>query len=144
MLSLASLVVTTYLVANYDDLAYSDALTQAKGRRQPLLVLVGATWCPACRTMEQQVLPRLNRQGDLAGVSLAKVDADRQPELARQLMRGSAIPQLIIFNQRPDGSWYRGQITGATSDAAVLSLIQQARRAGASSGEDRAAGAIGN
>ena len=143
MLSIASLVVTACLAISNDSGSYSEAFNQAKSQKQPLLVLVGATWCPACRTMEQQVLPRLNRQGRLSGVSFAKVDTDQQPELARQLMRGSAIPQLIVFSQRPDGTWYREQLTGSTSEASVLSLIERASAQMHASGP-RSVSAIGN
>jgi thioredoxin-like negative regulator of GroEL len=143
MLAVASLFVTSCLAIDYGYNSYSDALAQAKNHKQPLLVLVGATWCPACRSMEQHVLPRLSQQGSLAQVNLAKVDADRQPELARQLMRGNAIPQLIVFSQRPDGSWYREQLTGAANEAAVLSLIQRAIRAGGPNDQGQAASAIG-
>lgn len=119
--------VTACLSITNDSESYGAALAQAQQHQQPLLVLVGADWCPACRVMEQQVLPQLRRQGGLQRVSVAKVDTDRQPELARQLMRGSAIPQLIVFRQRPDGSWFRAQITGATSVGEVYALVQRAQ-----------------
>ncbi len=98
--------------------------TQANGR--PLVVLVGADWCPGCRTMKQAVLPRLQGSGQLAAVNYAQVDTDDRSELASRLMRGGTIPQLIVYSQSADGRWHREQITGATSEAAVSAAIGRA------------------
>ena len=108
-----------------DASAYAKAFREAKERNQPLIVLVGATWCPGCQTMKQSVMPRLARSGGLSEVSYATVDADAEPALAGSLMRGSMIPQLIVFRQE-GGKWQREQVTGATSDAEVKRLIAHA------------------
>jgi thiol-disulfide isomerase/thioredoxin len=102
--------------------AYDD--TRASGR--PLVVLVGADWCPGCRTMKHAVLPRIETSGRLAGVNYVEVDTDRRGHLADQLMRGGTIPQLIIFSQSADGRWHREQLTGAASEASVTAVIQRA------------------
>jgi thioredoxin-like negative regulator of GroEL len=83
--------------------------------------------------MKNDVLARMDRGGRLGRVSYAQVDADREADLAGRLMRGNAVPQLVVFSQKQDGSWHREQITGAASEAAVNNLIeralaQQARR----------------
>jgi thiol-disulfide isomerase/thioredoxin len=106
--------------------SYAVALRQAQTDQRPLLVLVGADWCPGCRTMKQSVLPSLARRGGLGGVSFAMVDTDAESALARQLMRGGSIPQLIVFSPVDEGRWHREQITGATSEAGVQSLIARA------------------
>lgn len=98
--------------------------TQANGR--PLVVLVGADWCPGCRTMKQAVLPRLQSSGRLAGVNYAQVDTDDRSDLAGQLMRGGTIPQLIVYSQSADGRWHREQLTGATSESVVAAAINRA------------------
>jgi thioredoxin-like negative regulator of GroEL len=105
--------------------AYAKAFKDAQDRNQPLMVLVGAAWCPGCQTMKQSVMPRLARSGGLSDVSYATVDADAEPALAGKLMQGSMIPQLIVFRQE-GGKWQREQITGATSDAEVKRLIARA------------------
>jgi thiol:disulfide interchange protein len=106
--------------------SYFAALDDAQAHNRPLLVLVGADWCPGCQTMKHHVLPQMARTGSLRSVSLAVVDADSEPEVARQLMRGGAIPQLIVYSHKADGSWHREQITGEASDAEVRSLIARA------------------
>jgi thioredoxin-like negative regulator of GroEL len=98
--------------------------TQANGR--PLLVLVGADWCPGCRTMKHGVLARMQDQGRLERVNFALVDADAHSSIAGRLMKGGMIPQLIAFSKGADGKWRREQITGATSQSAVESLIDRA------------------
>lgn len=102
--------------------AYED--TQASGK--PLVVLVGADWCPGCVTMKSSVMPRMQESGYLRHVSYTQIDTDRESELAGQLMRGSSIPQLIVFSRGADGRWQREQIIGATSDHAVAAAIHRA------------------
>jgi thiol-disulfide isomerase/thioredoxin len=107
-------------------LSYPTAVKDAQAKQQPLLVLVGAQWCPGCQTMKQSVLPALARSGGLERVSYATIDTDREPQVAGRLMRGGAIPQLIVFSRQPDGAWHREQITGAASEREVQSLIARA------------------
>ena len=108
---------------------YDQAQKQSAASGQPLLVLVGTDWCPGCVTMKNKVLPRMASRGGLKTVSYANVNAEQEPELASRLMRGGAIPQLIIFSQRAGGEWHREQITGTASEAQVLALIERARAA---------------
>jgi len=100
--------------------AYEDTQTSGK----PLVVLVGADWCPGCVTMKVGVMPRMQASGSLRQVNYAQIDSDS--ELAGQLLRGSSIPQLIIFSQSADGQWHREQLVGATSDQAVAAAIDRA------------------
>ena len=123
--------------------SYNAALQDAQKQKQPLLVLVGADWCPGCQTMKTRVLPSLAQRGGLRGVSFATVDTDKDVETARQLMRGPSIPQLIAFSQTPDGQWHREQLTGEATEAEVQSLIARAVKA-QKAGGDTSPGAIGN
>jgi len=102
--------------------AYEDTQTSGK----PLVVLVGADWCPGCVAMKSGVLPRVQSGGYLRGVNYAQIDADSDGELAGRLMRGSSIPQLIVFSQSPDGKWHREQLVGAASEDAVAAAIHRA------------------
>jgi thiol:disulfide interchange protein len=104
---------------------YQAALQDAEANNRPLMVLVGADWCPGCRTMKQRVLPALAGRGALRSVSFATVDADANQATARQLMRGSSIPQLIVFSRTATG-WKREQLNGAASEASVVALISRA------------------
>lgn len=105
---------------------YDEAFRDAQENNRPLLVLVGADWCPGCVTMKRSVMPRLAQTGKLQSVNFAEVNTDLDPAVASRLMRGGAIPQLIVFAKTPNG-WHREQITGATSEAGVQALIQRAQ-----------------
>ena len=122
-LALGLLMQTTLLAAGPQ--SYDDAFKQAETNGQPILVLVGAEWCPGCRTMKSSVLPKLAQGGKLKKVNFALVDTDASENLAAHLMRGNSIPQLIVFAKTAKG-WHREQITGATSGEAVEQLIKRA------------------
>ena len=104
---------------------YEEAYKQAEVNGQPILVLVGADWCPGCRTMKGGVIPRMQQGGKLKGVNFALVNTDQHANLAAHLMRGSSIPQLVVYAKTANG-WHREQITGAASDEAVEQLIKRA------------------
>ena len=108
------------------EVSYEQAYNATQADGQPLLVLVGADWCPGCRTMKHGVLAGMRSSGQLVGANYAEVDADAQPELSGQLMRGSTIPQLIVFARDGEGRWRREQVTGATNPAGVTALIDRA------------------
>jgi thioredoxin-like negative regulator of GroEL len=147
----ASLLFLQQSLLAANPVSYQAALKDAQTQQRPLLVLVGATWCPGCQTMKQTVLPNLQREGGMRDVTFTTVDADSDRDVASQLMRGSAIPQLIVFAKSPDGKWHREQITGETSGANVKSLIARAIAAQKGSpakaenaSSNASSGAIGN
>jgi len=125
MLGLAIVLAVQQLAIGASPTSYAAALKDAEARNRPLVVLVGANWCPGCQTMKHRVLPRLAARGRLASVNYVVVDSDQQPQLASQLMRGNSIPQLIVFS-RSESGWQRSQITGAASEQEVQSLIDRA------------------
>ncbi len=122
-LALGFMMQTVLLAAGPQ--TYNEAYKQAETNGQPILVLVGADWCPGCRTMKGAVLPQLQKGGKLKSVNFAHVDTDGSAALAAHLMRGNSIPQLIVYAKTEKG-WHREQITGATSEEAVEQLIKRA------------------
>ncbi|QDU25505.1 thiol:disulfide interchange protein precursor [Anatilimnocola aggregata] len=105
--------------------SYDTALQAAKDNGQPLVVLIGADWCPGCVTMKNSTMPSMARSGQLKNVNYATINYDQNPNLARQLMRGNSIPQLAVFI-KTDKGWHREQVTGATSPGAVSAMLQRA------------------
>jgi thioredoxin-like negative regulator of GroEL len=103
---------------------YAHAYKAASTNGQPIMVLVGADWCPACVTMKSAVIPEIRRRGSLEKVAFATVNTDRQSTLANQLMTGGGIPQLIMFYKGENG-WKRMQINGSVSAETVESLINR-------------------
>lgn len=102
---------------------YAEAFKQADETGRPLVVLVGADWCPGCRTMKQAVIPQLEQRGALSSVAFAHVNTGADPVLAGKLMRGSSIPQLIVYRKTSKG-WSRSQLTGVQSVSEAASFIQ--------------------
>lgn len=105
--------------------SYETAMKTAQENGQPLVVLVGADWCPGCVTMKNSTIPSMARAGQLKGVQYVAINYDQNPTLARKLMRGNTIPQLIVFSKTEKG-WHREQITGATGSGSVAGLIKRA------------------
>lgn len=107
---------------------YKAAYDRALREGRPMVVLVGAAWCPACRTMKNDVLPELRSRGSLEGVSLVMVDSDEQPQLAQRLLRGNSIPQLMVYNRAGD-RWQGRRFVGAQSVDSLEATIREARTA---------------
>jgi thioredoxin-like negative regulator of GroEL len=120
-LAIAAVVQASILTGGGD---YSAAYKLAKQTQRPLLVLVGADWCPACQTMKNSVFPALQKAGGLEHVAFAVVNYDHQTTLARKLMRGSSIPQLIMYHQTEKG-WQRSSLIGSQSVSTVQNLIDR-------------------
>lgn len=104
---------------------YADAYRVAMAdSNRPLVVLVGADWCPACRQMKQTVIPQIEEQGGLSKVAFATVNVDADSTLAHELMDGGSMPQLVMF-VRTDTGWQRTQLTGGQSASSVETFIAQ-------------------
>jgi len=103
--------------------AYSSAYRQSIETQQPLVVIVGAQWCPACRKLENEVIPQIKEMGLLKRMALAVVDYDAETKIAQQLTRGGPIPQVHIFWKEGD-SWKSDRLIGYPSQKAVLSFVE--------------------
>ena len=104
--------------------SYRDAYQAMQQSGRPIVVLVGAGWCPACRTMKSEVIPALENHGTLNHVEFAYVDTDQQRPLARRLMQGGSIPQLVMYHKTESG-WKLGRIVGARSAETVAAFIDR-------------------
>lgn len=104
--------------------SYNEAYREAHKTGKPLVILVGADWCPGCQTMKKSVIPALKQSGDLANVSFATVNTDRDHELAGKLMKGGSIPQLIVYKKTGE-TWQREQLTGAQSVTETRGLLRR-------------------
>lgn len=104
---------------------YKTAFEKADTTGRPMVVLVGAKWCPGCVVMKDQTIPSLKRNGKLDNVTFVNIDYDNQPALAEKLMRGQSIPQLLIF-RKTDAGWKRSQMVGALSEDEAANFISKA------------------
>lgn len=108
--------------------SYSAARKDSSESGRPMMILVGAQWCPACVDMKNNVMPVVKRRGLLRRVAFAHVDLDRQQKLGRQLTAGGPIPQLIMYRKTNDG-WRRRTLIGGQSVETIASFIRQGVRA---------------
>jgi hypothetical protein len=74
--------------------------------------------------MKNNVLPRLSRSGGLDKVAFAHVNADRDSRIAKSVMKGGTIPQLIMYRKTPTG-WRRHMLVGAQSPEKIEAFINQ-------------------
>lgn len=134
---LAVLVGLSALASGGD--SYADAYHQASKTGRPMVVLVSAEWCGACKTMEREVIPKMKQQGVFRQCSFARVDLDRERKLGRTLTRGGPIPQLLMY-RRTRGGWLLSRLRGGQSARTVRAFIDRGlqRDAEAKKGEVRA------
>jgi len=123
-ISLTTVLLTALAATPKADESYASAYRESQATGKPLVILVGADWCPGCQTMKHSVIPALKNSGELAQVSFASVNTDQDRELASKLMRGGSIPQLIVYKQTEKG-WQREQVTGARSVSETRGLLRR-------------------
>lgn len=102
---------------------YADAYREASESGKPMLVLIGADWCPGCQVMKNSTLPQMARQGGLRDVTLVVLNYDQQTKLCRQMMRGNSIPQLVMYYKHESG-WRRKALNGSQQPFAIASMIK--------------------
>ena len=120
-LTLAAIVQLSVLGAGE---TYAEAHRENAETGRPLVILVGADWCPGCRTMKQSIMPQVEQTGTLDKVAFAVVNSDHERSLARQLTGGGSIPQLIMYHQTATG-WKRKTLVGAQSVRTIQSFLEQ-------------------
>jgi len=104
-------------------LAYKKSVEQNK----PLMVVVGAPWCPACTVLKNSTIMPMAATGELDEVSVAVINKDDDPELVEQLTKGEKmLPQIIMFTKNDTGGWNRQLLKGFQPKQPVRSLIRSA------------------
>jgi thioredoxin-like negative regulator of GroEL len=101
---------------------YAEAHKQHLDTGRPMVLLVGAEWCPACAQMKNSVLPRVASRGTLNKVAFAHVNTDRDGRIAKSVMQGGTIPQLIMYRKTPTG-WKRHLLVGVQSPEKIEAFI---------------------
>jgi len=106
---------------------YSAARKNSNESGRPMIVLVGADWCPACVEMKNTVIPKVKRRGLLRRVAFAEVNVDRQQKLGRQLTDGGPIPQVIMYRKTRAG-WRLRKLIGGQNVETVSAFIEEGIR----------------
>ncbi|HIQ22263.1 MAG TPA: thioredoxin [Planctomycetes bacterium] len=123
--SWTTLVYAALLATSPESYAQAHQVSTTTGR--PMLVMVSASWCTACRQMEVEVLPKLRRRGLFGRVVFAVVDVDKERKLAEKLIQGGPIPQLILF-RRSGRTWFRRRLIGRHNVETVEAFVDDALR----------------
>lgn len=113
------LLVWTGTGASY---AEAHKITIEKG--YPLVVVVGATWCPACQQMKQHVIPQVTKLGIFRKVAFAEVDLEQERELGTELTDGGPIPQILVYRKTPLG-WRLRRLVGGHDVRTVERFLVQ-------------------
>ena len=124
-LGVAVIVQASMLATGSDSYAAAYRVSSKTG--QPLVVMVGASWCGPCRQMKQNVLPQVRQRGGLSKVTFATVGLDRQQQLGHQLTGGGPIPQLLMYRKTSTG-WKRRKLIGSHGIGTVEAFISQGIR----------------
>lgn len=107
------------------DQNYTLAYKQSVEEHKPLMVVVSASYCPACDVLKKTTIANMTQSGELDSVSLAVVDRDAEPELAKQLMVNEGmVPQIIVFSKSENGRWNRKLLKGYQPIQPVRSLLR--------------------
>ena len=105
---------------------YTLAYHRSIANQRPLMVVVGAEWCPAFVQLKNSTIRTMQQKGELDHVNVALVDRDTNPELAARLMDGEQmIPQVIVFAQDGAGQWQSRKLTGFQPAQPIRSLIRR-------------------
>ncbi|GGH49811.1 hypothetical protein GCM10010975_02380 [Comamonas phosphati] len=96
-----------------------DKLTQAG---QPVVVDVGATWCPTCKA-QKPILEKLMQQPAYKDVTLLTVDFDADKSIVRAF-KVSMQSTLLGFRGRKEVA----RSVGDTTEAGIESLVQKTLR----------------
>ncbi|SMP53043.1 Thioredoxin-like [Neorhodopirellula lusitana] len=104
---------------------YTLAYKKSVEEHKPLMVVVSAGYCPACDVLKKTTIANMERSGELDAVSVAVVDRDAEPELAKQLMANEKmVPQIIFFTRTEDGRWSRKRLKGYQPVQPVRNLLR--------------------
>ena len=103
---------------------YAEAHKETANTGRPLVVMVGADWCPACQVMKNTILPEMRSRGLLRRVAFALVNLDREHELGAQLTANGPIPQLLLFRRTADG-WRMRRLIGGQDVQTVETFINE-------------------
>lgn len=114
-----------FAVVSADTTTYAEAHKAMMETGRPMVLLIGAEWCPACQKMKHEITPQVQRDGGFENATFAVIDTDEQPDLAQKLMKGNSIPQLVVYRKTEKG-WRINRIVGAKSPGEVERIIEVA------------------
>lgn len=116
------------MITTAPDMTYAQAYQQSVKTGKPLVILVGAEWCGACRNTKRTTISQLKREGAMKGVVYVSLDTDKHSGVTSKLMRGRTVPQMIIFHKDESG-WHKQHMVGLLNENTVRSAMATAKQA---------------
>ena len=104
--------------------SYEAALAQAKKSGKPVMIDFGATWCGACKMMDEETYPDRAVVAETKHFVMVKVDVDARNDLASHYGI-SSLPTIVWL--RPNGKAVVGTI-GALEARDLISAMRQASK----------------
>ncbi len=98
---------------NRDNYKYEKALKDHETNNKPIMVFIGAKWCPACKVMKSDTLEPMYSDKELNSVNLVILDADADKELVSKLTNdidSIKYPCTIVFTKNKD--WRKLSVLG--------------------------------
>ena len=121
ILTLAAMMQAS--IVTFELQPYHDVYRNVTDDQKPFLVIIGADWCHACQRLKHKTVPEVANQGGFKGVEVAYVDVDRDAEMAKKLMKGTSIPQIVRF--QPHGKkWDIERLSGSPSHQALKNFAR--------------------
>ncbi len=140
MPSLGLTALLQVIVAATGGETYADAHRETTETGRPLVVLVGADWCPACNVMKNTVIPQARQRGLLRKVAFAIVNLDGDRQLGAQLTENGPIPQVLMYRRTANG-WRMRRLIGGQSVETLEKFINEGVEAQQASNTPQPAGA---
>ncbi len=104
---------------------YEQGLAKAESTKSPLVIVVTTQWCGPCKLLKSEI--ETMRKAELKDAVIVFVDAEARPDLAKQLMDGQTVPQVVMFHQSR-GVWYRVRAVGRQSKDRILEMLKRVVR----------------
>ena len=125
MVSMLLAVVLSGVTSESLEQNYADAYKESVKEQKPLMVVVGAPWCRACNVLKESTIRPMADSGELDQVSVAVINQDDDPELAKQLTEGEKmLPQIIVYSQEVDAEKPHSRIFTAALDRLHLRPVR--------------------
>jgi hypothetical protein len=122
-LTIATVLHAVMMATGSEAETYAEAYQEAMAGGTPMVIFVSTDWCAPCQQMKKHVLPEIRRQGTLSKVVFATVNPDRERVLARALIGGGPVPQLLMFRSTRSG-WLRRRLAAVGRTALSNYLFQ--------------------
>lgn len=125
---------SSVVMADEPELSYAEAYTKAEKEKKPLVVLIGAKWCPSCVQMKSDTIDQMKKEGDFKEVVFTSVDVDN---IDSKVLDGLLIvdqetktviksyPQIVVFN-KSDDNWKKLGLRGRQSRPRIIDLLKKA------------------